>query len=176
MFGEQNPQVSPDGKWIAYSSNQTANTYQIYIKPFPNGPAQWQVSMEGGFFPRWRRDGKELYFMSAAGGGNVMVSEIHVDGSSVQPGVPRMLFPSGYGNSGHPLLPPFSYNAYGVSPDGRVLMPQAGVVAGAGDTANFIATVADRGGLAAFIASQQPGNNPANPITVVLNWTGVLKK
>src|SRR6266511_5771657 len=60
---ERTPQVSPDGKWIAYSSNETGRS-EIYIRPFPQGPAKIQVSVNGGVFPRWRRDGKELYFMS----------------------------------------------------------------------------------------------------------------
>ena len=53
--------MSPDGKWIAYSSNETGRS-EIYIRPFPEGPGKIQVSVNGGVFPRWRRDGKELYF------------------------------------------------------------------------------------------------------------------
>src|SRR5262249_33791608 len=52
-FNEQNPQISPDGKWIAYSSNETGRN-EIYIKPFPEGPGKWQVSTDGGVFPRLR--------------------------------------------------------------------------------------------------------------------------
>ena len=60
---ERNPQVSADGKWIAYSSNESGRS-EIYIRPFPEGPGRIQVSVNGGVFPRWRRDGRELYFMS----------------------------------------------------------------------------------------------------------------
>ena len=71
-FTELFPQVSPDGKWLAYQSNETGRT-EIYIKPFPEGPGKWQVSTDGGKFPRWRGDGKELYFVihrQHDGGGN----------------------------------------------------------------------------------------------------------
>ena len=177
-FGEQNAQISPDGKWVAYSSNETANTNQIYIKPFPSGPGQWQVSFEGGFFPRWRHDSKELFFMNLAGGGNVMASDIKVEGASVTPGPPHILFSSAYANTGHPGLAVFSYNAYAVSADGqRFLIPQLAALAGGDDLADFMGQIADRGGLPALIASGgAAGANPAVPVTVVLNWPTILKR
>jgi hypothetical protein len=52
-FAEQAAQVSPDGKWIAYQSDETGRP-EIYIKPFPTGTGKWQVSTEQGVFPRWR--------------------------------------------------------------------------------------------------------------------------
>src|SRR5262249_10318844 len=92
---ERNPQVSPDGRWITYSSNETGRS-EVYIKPFPEGPAKWQVSVNGGVFPRRRRDGKELYFMSLVSLGNVMASGIHVNGSSIQRDVPQPVFQAGF--------------------------------------------------------------------------------
>ena len=79
-------QVSPDGKWLAYQSNETGRP-EIYVKPFPEGPGKWQVSTDGGTFPRWRADGKELYFVFT---GNMIAAEIRAAGSSVDPGVPRI--------------------------------------------------------------------------------------
>jgi hypothetical protein len=170
---EQSPQISPDGKWIAYSSNETGGVYQIYVKPFPEGPqgVQWQVSTEGGFFPRWRGDGKELFFMNAPGGGLMMAADIHVMGASIVPGVPQSLFGSGFGNLPHGTLQVFSYHAYAVSADGqRFLIPQVSGALG-GDLADQLAQLADHGGLSAIGAGL-----PSGPITVVLNWPSALKR
>ncbi len=56
-------QFSPDGEWIAYGSNESGSM-QIYLRPFPGTEieGQWQVSTDGGGYPMWRRDGKELYY------------------------------------------------------------------------------------------------------------------
>jgi serine/threonine protein kinase/Tol biopolymer transport system component len=62
-FDETNARFSPDGKWIAYQSNESGQ-YQIYIQAFPPTGAKWQVSSTGGEYPRWRRDGSELFYMA----------------------------------------------------------------------------------------------------------------
>ena len=92
---ERNPQVSLDGKWLAYSSNETARS-EIYVRPFPDGPGRIQVSVNGGVFPRWRRDSRELYFMSLVSLGAMMASDIRVSGSSIQRDVPHRLFQSAF--------------------------------------------------------------------------------
>src|SRR5262249_21882285 len=61
------PRFSPDGRWIAYSSNESGRR-EVYIQPYPGLGGKWQVSTTGGRDPFWRRDGKELYFVSLAGG------------------------------------------------------------------------------------------------------------
>ena len=61
---ERTPQVSPDGKWIAYSSNETGRS-EIYIRPFPEGAGKIQVSENGGVFPRWRRVANDRYGSSS---------------------------------------------------------------------------------------------------------------
>jgi serine/threonine protein kinase len=63
-FVEVLGQFSPDQRWVAYQSNASGQ-FEIYIRPFPNSGAQWQVSKSGGNSPVWARDGKELYFASA---------------------------------------------------------------------------------------------------------------
>ena len=60
----KNAQFSPDSKWVAYSSNETGR-WEIYVTSFPDARGKWQVSTDGGEQPRWRGDGKELYFLSA---------------------------------------------------------------------------------------------------------------
>ena len=54
---------SPDGKWIAYASDEENGVYNVYVRPFPLTAEQWKVSENGGEAPRWRPDGRELFFL-----------------------------------------------------------------------------------------------------------------
>jgi Tol biopolymer transport system component len=63
-FVERKGRFSPDGKWIAYTSNESGAD-QVYIQPFPPNGGKWQISTKGGFEPRWRSDGKELYYINS---------------------------------------------------------------------------------------------------------------
>jgi eukaryotic-like serine/threonine-protein kinase len=60
----RNAQFSPDGKWVAYASNETGK-WEIYVTSFPEARGRWQVSAGGGEQPRWRGDGKELFYLSS---------------------------------------------------------------------------------------------------------------
>jgi WD40 repeat protein len=60
------PSFSPDGRWLAFSSNPTGKP-EIYVMDFPGGSQRVRVSTTGGFKPRWRRDGKELFYVAADG-------------------------------------------------------------------------------------------------------------
>jgi eukaryotic-like serine/threonine-protein kinase len=62
----RNAQFSPDGRWMAYASNETGSM-EIYVSPFPGANGKWQVSSAGGQEPRWRQDGKELFYLSPDG-------------------------------------------------------------------------------------------------------------
>ncbi|MBI5867557.1 MAG: PD40 domain-containing protein, partial [candidate division Zixibacteria bacterium] len=62
-FDEDCGTFSPDSRWIAYSSDESG-TYEIYVKPFPGPGGKWQVSTRSGSYPTWRRDGRELYFIT----------------------------------------------------------------------------------------------------------------
>jgi hypothetical protein len=67
-FSEANAALSPDGRWIAYASNESGSS-QVYVRPFPVVDAgRWQVSSGAGNDPRWSRDGKELFFVSGSAG------------------------------------------------------------------------------------------------------------
>jgi Tol biopolymer transport system component len=156
------PQISGDGKWLAYSSNATGRS-EIYIKPFPEGPGEWQISTDGGFSPRWRRDGKELFFLNAP---NVVAVDIHVTGASIQPGAPHVLFGI---TQPAPTLPDYSFHTWGAAPDGqRFLIPQAGgATSASGDLADQMIALADQNGATA-------GN--ANTITVIMNWPQLAKR
>ena len=66
-FGVGHGQFSPDGRWVAYSSNESG-TWEVYVAPFPGPGGNWKVSTTGGGNePRWRRDGKELFYLAPDG-------------------------------------------------------------------------------------------------------------
>jgi Tol biopolymer transport system component len=85
---EKNAQWSPDGRWIAYASNQDGID-EIYVQPFPAGDGRWQISRGGGRQPQWRADGRELFFVSRDK--HLMAVEIDVSGSQLVHGAARPL-------------------------------------------------------------------------------------
>jgi hypothetical protein len=90
-FDELYSCFSPDGRWIAYVSDETRQN-EVYVRPF-SGQSQdgkWQISVAGGTRPRWRRDGKELFYLS--NDNKIMAAEIQVKGSTIKVGVVRPLF------------------------------------------------------------------------------------
>ncbi len=56
-------QFSPDGRWVAYQTNESGR-FEVVVQPFPDVGGKWPVSTAGGVTPRWRADGKELYFLA----------------------------------------------------------------------------------------------------------------
>jgi eukaryotic-like serine/threonine-protein kinase len=65
-FDDAQGQISPDGKWMAYMSDKTGQR-EVYVAPFPSGEGELRISSAGGEQPRWRRDGKELFYVAADG-------------------------------------------------------------------------------------------------------------
>ncbi len=61
-FDKAFPSFSPDGRWVAYASNESGR-FEIYVAPFPNAKGKWQISTSGGTFPRWSGDGNELFYL-----------------------------------------------------------------------------------------------------------------
>ncbi len=88
-FDERAPTVSPDGKWLAYQSNESGRG-EIYITAFPGGGAKWQVASNGGTTPKWRRDGKELFFLDPLD--NMVAVDVNTSGNAVKLGAPHALF------------------------------------------------------------------------------------
>jgi eukaryotic-like serine/threonine-protein kinase len=88
-FNEGAGQFSPDGRWIAYQSNESGRD-EVYVAPFPGPGGKWQISPAGGTFPRWRRDGTELYYL--APNNNLMAAQVNGAGSAFQVGTVRALF------------------------------------------------------------------------------------
>jgi serine/threonine protein kinase/Tol biopolymer transport system component len=87
-FNELRPAFSPDGRWIAYQSNESGRG-EIYVQAFPGPGGKWQVSSAGGVEPAWRADGKEIYY--GAPEQKLMAVDIKA-GESFQAGVPHPLF------------------------------------------------------------------------------------
>jgi hypothetical protein len=79
---------SPDGRWIAYVSNEGGQA-DIYVRPFPGPGAKSQVSRDGGSHPVWRADGRELFYLAADG---TMMTVAAGAGRSFDAGMPRALF------------------------------------------------------------------------------------
>jgi Tol biopolymer transport system component len=88
-FDERAPTVSPDGKWLAYQSNESGRP-EIYITAFPGGGAKWQVSSNGGTMPKWRLEGKELFFADPQD--NIVAVDVNTAGNAVKLGAPHTLF------------------------------------------------------------------------------------
>ena len=149
-FSETDARFSPDGKWIAYTSNETGKN-EVYVRRFINDVSDAErgkdpalqagetiVSRNGGDQPWWRRDGKALYYVSEGGS----VIEVPIAGGAVfEPGVPKLLF----------RLPPEPSIRFmgNVSPDGK-----------------------------RFLLLAPPPTSTAGlaPFTIVLNWTELLKR
>jgi Tol biopolymer transport system component len=152
-FNERSASFSPDGRWIAYKSDETGR-WEIYVRPFvasgssgaPSlGEGKWQISKDGAAhvptdpaagFPHWRADGKEILFGSPNGA--VMAVDVNTSGGMFQPpGVPKQLF---------------------------TMLPNAGPWAVTLDGNKFLAPVA------------QAADESPTPITVVLNWRAELNR
>jgi Tol biopolymer transport system component len=91
---ESQGQLSPDGKWLAYYSDESGKG-EVYIRPFPSGSQVWKVSADAGREPRWRSDGRELYFTSLLSLGRVMLMAATVDADGrggLRLGTPQKLF------------------------------------------------------------------------------------
>jgi Tol biopolymer transport system component len=86
---EQQGQFSPDGKWVAYRSNESGR-FEIHLAPFPGPGVKYQVSIAGGEQPRWRGDGKELFYIGSDG--RLMAVPISAGKSGLVIGAPQPLF------------------------------------------------------------------------------------
>ncbi len=110
-FALRGAQFSPDGRWFAYASSESGNM-EVYVSTFPDANGKWQISTSGGQEPRWRRDSKELFYISADG---KMMSVPIVGTTSFEAGTPVPLFTT------HRRQPVSSQDVYcyDVTPDGQ---------------------------------------------------------
>ena len=135
-FSLNMPSFSYNGKWLAYNSDESG-IWQVYVAPFPAADQRRQVSIKGGAQPRWKSDGKELYYLSLDG--KMMAVDLELDGK-IESGTPHELF-----NTGLTVDP--TNNQYEVTADGR-----------------------------RFLVLKRLTETASIPITVVVDWTALLKK
>jgi serine/threonine protein kinase/Tol biopolymer transport system component len=145
-FDEVHGQFSPDGRWIAYASNESGS-YEVYVQAFPKAAGKQLVSAGGGIYPRWRRDGRELYYVTPDN--KLMAVAMHSNAADSAPnfGEPTVLFATRMvigGNVGTTGV--LSKAQYDIAPDGRILM-----LVMAEDT-------------------------PTSPMNIVLNWPAALRR
>jgi Tol biopolymer transport system component len=107
-YNESAARFSPDGKWFAYSSNESGKQ-QVYVLPLSGNRGKWQVSTEGGIRPHWSRDGKVVYYISTDS--KMMAVDVSARGDVFNAGAPRVLFPV--------KLKAIPGNAFDPTPDGK---------------------------------------------------------
>jgi eukaryotic-like serine/threonine-protein kinase len=139
-FNEMEGVVSPDGRWLAYASDESGH-YEIYVQPFAPGGSKapsgkWQISLGGGRDPHWRGDSRELFYVSADR--KMTAVEVKTSGGGFAPGTPSALFEARIFTEG-------TISRYAVSADGqRFLMaadPEASTEAPIHITVNWLAAV-----------------------------------
>jgi Tol biopolymer transport system component len=147
-MGQGLAQISPDGRWIAYTSSESGRP-EVYIKSFPSGGTKYPVSTTGGAQPRWRGDGRELFFRPQFLAGPmaaIMSVAIESAGNGLRVGVPTRLFDATVSTFAH-AAPFFTY---AVTRDGQ----------------RFLVSRARGEGSAAYEV----------PLTVVLNWNAAVDR
>jgi len=103
QYNKQQARFSPDGKWVAYASNESGRD-EIYVAPYPGAGGKSQVSAEGGTSPQWARNGREMFYRS---GNKMMVVDVET-GAAFRAGAPKVLFERADVTDG-----------FGVAPDGQ---------------------------------------------------------
>ena len=141
-FDERNVQISPNGRWIAYASDESGS-YEIYVRSFTSdgkvGSDRERVSTSGGMQPKWRGDGQELFYI--AEDGTMMSVQVSTSGTALKAGTAKAMFKTRMQARSR------LFHEYDVTSDGQ-----------------------------RFLIGTLVGESKAVPPTVVLNWTGGLKK
>jgi len=108
-FDERSPMFSPDGRWLAYVSDESGRD-EIYVQPYPGPGGKWPISTEGGTEPRWSADGHELFYRL---GDKLMIVEVQSEPAFTS-GRPQLVFEGPYLTDD-----PFATPNYDISPDGQ---------------------------------------------------------
>jgi eukaryotic-like serine/threonine-protein kinase len=173
-YHKNEPQFSYDGKWLAYTSDiNEAGKFEVFVQSFPKGDIKQQISREGGGQPRWRSDGKEIFFRGLDI--RLMAADIAL-GAGIEAGVPNQMFTSSSSSSA--TLDP-SRHMWDVLPDGKRFLTRIGTgirgtSAGAAGTGRGVPTN--------FAPPGQSGSRAGGPgtvtngLTAILHWTSTLPK
>ena len=146
-FDEGQGRFSPDGRWVAYASNETGRS-EIYVRAFPGPGDRRLVSKGGGSFPRWRQDGRELFYLTPDKRLMAAPIQIALDARTLSLGASDELFQT------------------------RLAIPGARSSLGLlGSSADYAVARDGR-----FLLNIAAANDVASPITVVLNWTAGLTR
>jgi serine/threonine protein kinase len=129
------PKFSPDGRWVAYTSDESGAP-EVFVAPFPGPGGKREISTGGGRFPRWPADGKEIFYV--APNGTLMAAEVSISATTIEVGAVRPL--------GIPVITNRGY-MYDVSTDGQ-----------------------------RFLVAAPREQQESAPLTLVQNWTALLKK
>jgi serine/threonine-protein kinase len=116
-FCEHDPEFSPDGRWLVYTSEESGQE-EVYVRPYPGPGRAVQISIRGGVSPAWSRDGREIFYRQRDEFDRIRkfyAVQLDVDGDRLTPGQPEMLFEGAY-------LRNTPIRGYDVAPDGRFLL------------------------------------------------------
>ena len=167
-FTETHAQISPDGKWLAYTSDSVGKRREVHVQPFPAGAGHWQVSDAGGDWPRWRQDGKELLYHSIGTAANpqtpgapffvgpIYAVSVNGVGGTFEHAAPKAILNMRAMGAAHTGG---DYHTYAISPDGQRFLYFQFVVATA----------------AAPTAQAATPDHP-NGLMVAMNWAQSLKQ
>ncbi len=114
-FNEDGAEFSPDGRWVAYSSDESGRQ-EVYAAPFPQPTGKWQISTGGGTQPRWRKDGKEIYYLSSDN--KVVAVKVSAGKSGLEIGEATPLFQA--------QINPGAWESYDPSADGQRFLINTG--------------------------------------------------
>ena len=104
-------EFSPDGRYLAYTSNESGRLREVYVRPFPDvDSGRWQISTAGGTRPAWARNGRELFYLDESN--TLTAVPVQTSGSTFDAGKPARVFDAKYAE-------PYPSRFYDVSPDGR---------------------------------------------------------
>jgi Tol biopolymer transport system component len=173
-YRKDEPQFSYDGKWLAYTSNESGGTFEVYVISFPAGDQKLRISaIGGGGQPRWRKDGKEIYYKAPDYG--VMAVDIK-PGPRIEAGIPHRLFLTATMTSGGDPV----RHQWSVTPDGQRFLVRYANGSGAtfrggqGGTATVTFLSAAQAGQAA--PAQGGQGFVSSGLTVIRHWLSAVEK
>jgi len=167
-FHKDEPQFSYDGKWLAYASDEANGKFQVFVTSFPDRGQKILISKDGGGQPRWRENGKELFFRSPDNG--VMAADI-LTVPKLDAHVPHLLFTGMNSGSGRDPV----RHMWAVTPDGeRFLLKVPAGAASAGGSTPLVQFGATLGAPTAGPPVQQAV--VSSGLTVIRNWPALFKK